>query len=216
MYCINGDKELASVSLTTSAGDLSVKAGPWPDTGEPAVAMGGGDPKHLADIRRPGISLAEWWRQPPVSISADEIIGLEPIRYTTMRKDVGCSLYAALDSAGQRHWHTELAADVEHLADRFTAIIEADRLALRLELIADNTCRRFHADQVRVRLLCTYVGPGTEETAARVHRLGTGHVGLFKGLDWAPTSPVFHRSPPIAGTGDRRLLLVIDAADAAG
>ena len=41
-----------------------------------------------------------------------------------------------------------------------------------------------------------------------------GWVGLFRGRLWPGDLPcrLLHRSPPIAGSGETRLLLVIDAA----
>lgn len=40
--------------------------------------------------------------------------------------------------------------------------------------------------------------------------LAPGAVGLFKGRILAGEQAIVHRSPPIAGTGEERLLLVID------
>jgi hypothetical protein len=51
----------------------------------------------------------------------------------------------------------------------------------------------------------------------RVHRLPRFAVALFRGAvahgPGAPTPGIIHRSPPIAGTGIKRLRLVIDPAD---
>ena len=51
----------------------------------------------------------------------------------------------------------------------------------------------------------------------RVHRLPRFAVALFRGAvahgPGAPTAGIIHRSPPIAGTGIKRLRLVIDPAD---
>ena len=41
--------------------------------------------------------------------------------------------------------------------------------------------------------------------------LAPGAVGLFKGRILAGEQAIVHRSPPIAGTGEARLLLVIDS-----
>ena len=85
----------------------------------------------------------------------------------------------------------------------------------------------FHADYVSLRLILTYAGPGTQwldqGDAARLHdgaaietlcvrAIPTGDVALFKGRKWARDAPIIHRSPPIADTGQRRLVLVIDPA----
>ncbi|MEO0057370.1 MAG: hypothetical protein RIT17_820, partial [Pseudomonadota bacterium] len=80
------------------------------------------------------------------------------------------------------------------------------------------------ADYVRARLITTYAGEGTDwldaADAARVaagqeprqiNRMATFDVGLFKGK-LATDHPAIHRSPPIAGSGGARLLLVLNPA----
>lgn len=113
-----------------------------------------------------------------------------------------------------------------YLAKRLMGITCDDHAVIRLEIVEDDACRRFHADYVTVRLICTYFGPGTEwlseeqATAQRagaplagcaIQSLATGHVGLFKGRVWAPDGAIIHRSPPISGTGAKRLVLVVNS-----
>lgn len=119
-----------------------------------------------------------------------------------------------------------LGHDIADLAARFAALLALDRVAIRLEVVETDACRRFHADYVAVRLICTYAGPGTQWLAnddalalaagvepTTIRSIATGDVALFKGHDRSET-PIVHRSPPIAGTGTRRLVLVIDPARA--
>jgi hypothetical protein len=83
-------------------------------------------------------------------------------------------------------------------------------------VIETDACRKFHADQVTVRLLMPLVGPGTQWVHANAEpqvpegELRIGDVGLFKGRVWAEEPVILHRSPPIAAMGITRLLLVID------
>ena len=120
-----------------------------------------------------------------------------------------------------------LTADIVDLAATFTDIMDTDRVAIRLEVVETDACRRFHADYVTARLICTYVGPGTQWLDTRdaaalaagadpqtltIRQIGTGDVAIFKGRLWSPDAPAVHRSPPIAGTGARRLMLVMDPA----
>ena len=108
-------------------------------------------------------------------------------------------------------------------------ILGRKRIQARLEGVAGDACRRFHADAVGLRLLCTYAGAGTEwlplfgAEAARAHdprqgpvpvRLGTGHAAILKG-DAHPSAPgrgLVHRSPPMDGPPVPRLLLCLDEA----
>jgi hypothetical protein len=115
-----------------------------------------------------------------------------------------------------------LRARVASLARRFAALMDAPRVVVRVEGITDNACTRLHADFVDVRLIVTLAGPGTEHVGgndplAPIRQLPAGWVGLFKGHAYPGAgpgchAPCLHRSPAIAGTAARRLLLVIDRA----
>lgn len=122
-------------------------------------------------------------------------------------------------------WQTVLAASVPALVLARPAPIDpAVALAAiegcsRLEAVDGDACRKFHADYTDLSLVSTYAGPGTDicrtpADDAPVHRIGTGDVALFKGKLFPGAPPVLlHRSPPIEGTGDRRVVLVLDTAD---
>ena len=66
------------------------------------------------------------------------------------------------------------------------------------------------------RLLLPLVGPGTQWMRAGGDPerpegdLQAGDVGIFKGRLWTRDPVILHRSPPIAGAGITRVLLVID------
>jgi hypothetical protein len=113
---------------------------------------------------------------------------------------------------------------VADLAEHFAALASTRAVEVRLSVVETNSCRKFHADWVTMRLITTYTGAGTqwvtpadaERIAAgqeplAIHALAPGDVGIFRGR-LAAGRPAVHRSPPIAGTGIRRLLLVIDPA----
>jgi len=109
-----------------------------------------------------------------------------------------------------------LAGEIARLAGRFARLMRSARLRLRLEVIETDACRKFHQDNVTVRLLMPLSGPGTQWTVASradeatINQLSPGEVGLFKGRLGAPVPLILHRSPPIAGSGQGRLLLAID------
>lgn len=114
--------------------------------------------------------------------------------------------------------HTALGQEISDLARRYARIMEGDSIRMRLEIIETDACRKFHMDNVKARLLMPLTEPGTQWIEAdappdgQVHHLRAGDVGLFKGRIWAETPAILHRSPPIAGTGASRLLLVLDIA----
>jgi hypothetical protein len=43
----------------------------------------------------------------------------------------------------------------------YQCLFEPEAIGLRIHVLADTMCPRFHVDRVPVRLLCTYRGPGT-------------------------------------------------------
>lgn len=109
--------------------------------------------------------------------------------------------------------------DVASLSQLFAAVMEVKYLRLRLEKVSDNACRKFHRDAVRARLVCTYRGRGTEYGTSidgcepeQIYSAPSGAPILLRGSQWPeyPNSNLLHRSPPIEGTGETRLLLVLD------
>lgn len=109
-----------------------------------------------------------------------------------------------------------LRDDAAMLARRFAALMGADAVRVRVEAIYGDACRKFHADYTDVRLITSWAGPGTDwlppaASKGEHQRVPTGWIGLFKGhLFCEGHPPCIHRSPPIAGTGQKRLVLVID------
>jgi hypothetical protein len=117
-----------------------------------------------------------------------------------------------------------LLADLTTLGEAHARLAGVDRLRLRLRRIDGDGCRRWHVDNVALRLLCTYLGAATEilpdpeagivrdggqlESTMTAFGLGLGEVALFRG--GKDGGGVVHRSPPIAGAGQTRLVLVID------
>jgi hypothetical protein len=111
-----------------------------------------------------------------------------------------------------------LTDDIAELAEVFADVTRANWLRLRLDPIANNACRRFHIDRVTARLVCTYRGTGTQYGVARddapkvVHTVPTGSPFVMRGTLWQaqPDPGLLHRSPPIEGTGETRLMLALD------
>lgn len=107
-----------------------------------------------------------------------------------------------------------LAADVMALATRFAAFIGKPRLRLRLEVITGDACRKWHRDYTDLRLVLTYLGPGTQFRLVdgdAIEQVPEQAAALFKGrLAASCAGTLEHRSPPIEGTGLRRLVLVLD------
>lgn len=108
-----------------------------------------------------------------------------------------------------------LVADVIALAARFAEMMRVDEVRVRVEGVTGNACTKVHADYTDVRLIATYAGPGTDyvegDDSCCPKRVPTGWIGLFKGANYGRGhAPCLHRSPPVAETGERRLVVVID------
>ncbi len=112
-----------------------------------------------------------------------------------------------------------LIDDAAALASIFAELVKVPFLRLRLDVVTTNACRKFHIDAVTSRLVCTYRGTGTQYGIStdgadpeRVFTVPNGAPIVLRGTLW-PTNPkscLLHRSPPIEGTGETRLVLVLD------
>ncbi|MDJ0892648.1 MAG: DUF1826 domain-containing protein [Gammaproteobacteria bacterium] len=192
----------------------------------------------LRRIVNPGVNLCLWQR-PALPAVTGELLSLKASHLPDVRcwtsstsfdDDVSTLLQQqGLDPFAFKNWRT----DLRRLADAFLSISEGRDVALRLETTDDDGCRRFHVDRTHLRLLCTYRGPGTEwltdaqvdreaqRTGApneRIIRFGKPSrfepfwVGILKGDAYPGNAGrgLVHRSPPIAGSGQTRVLFCLD------
>ena len=120
------------------------------------------------------------------------------------------------DCVGKIRLVTELAG----LVDLFATLTDAQSVGIRMTATRQRECPRFHVDRVGLRLLCTWLGEGTEWLAHEdVIREQLGHpsggccevkrpgaaiqhmepfaVGVFKGEAWPGNAGrgAVHRSP---------------------
>lgn len=184
----------------------------------------------LAKITDDGCNLAVWERPAPAGIDTLDLGTLEPLRFAAPLSEFEARLDSRCQGAGYTPAtaRTALVRDVANLADHYAAIMQLDKVQVRLEVVTTDSCRKFHADYVKARLITTYIGTGTQwiegadvariakgAEPSRINTLEPGDVGLFKGKMWSE-NPAIHRSPPIEGTNAMRLLLVLDPAQEAG
>jgi hypothetical protein len=195
-----------------------------------AAAVASADAAVLLNILRPEVNLAIWRRHLPGSLTnaVKPLCDMAP--FAGVAEDTPEAALDALVATMPTAVPSSLLIDIERLAITFVAIARTGgAVRLRLEAITGPACRRWHADAVGLRLLCTYRGAGTEwvpmaggATAARrlvadalpssPRRIATGAVAILKGEGFVGNAGFgcIHRSPP-AGPGRRtRLLLCID------
>ncbi len=182
----------------------------------------------LADIEQPEKAAVLWHREIPKTVQT-WIDTLQPallpeVRVILPPNVLRDGVHAVFETCGtpdcdESRW---LIDDISTLGAVFTDIMQARYLRLRLNVVTGNSCRRFHIDAVRARLICTYRGSGTQYAFTRgdaspeaVHSVPTGSPFILRGTEWpeTPASGLLHRSPPIEGSGEARLLLVFDPID---
>lgn len=185
-------------------------------------------PEELQTFRYPGCAAAIWRRQPVPGFTAwtgglaPELLPrarmiLRPKAVRSVAAEVCCT--AGMPEHPERD---RLVDDIAALADLFAGLMRARWLRLRLDVVTTNACRRFHVDAVTARLVCTYRGTGTQYglapgggEPAEIFTVPTGAPILLRGTLWPehPRRGLLHRSPPIEGTGEARLVLVLDPLD---
>ena len=179
----------------------------------------------LGDIAHDAVEGVIWDRPLPAFVpQALSVIQAEANvsgRATTSPGDVDGHAGHFLQSLGvdQSPASNWLASDITALAFQFAKMFCIDHIGLRMDVICDDACRKFHRDAIKARLICTYSGPGTEYGVVqtgrdpdKVRSVPTGCPILLKGKAWPGSrqGSLFHRSPPISGTDIRRFVAVID------
>ena len=191
----------------------------------------GETPLVLTDVLQDGVNLAVWrWRLPPqLEDFAELVVSLGQPLSDQWVMDVDEQqmpvMSDLLREAADLQGYEAFVADVAWLVAAYTCLVGARRVGLRLRVLTGPMCPRFHVDNVPLRLLTTYAGPGSEwlreqesprgelHTAQvpvnNIQKLHVGEVAVLKGEKWQGNegAGLVHRSP----SGQQgRLLLSLD------
>ncbi|MEM1299431.1 MAG: DUF1826 domain-containing protein [Pseudomonadota bacterium] len=182
-------------------------------------------PSDLARILDPDVAMVLWHRAMPEHVHG-WIDGLSRavlphIRAIVPVVRIPVIIADALDLAGMPDCpeRTFLIEDIAELAARFATLTEVAHVRLRLSAVETDSCRKFHVDAAKARFICTYRGPGSQygfspdgSEPDEIFESDTGAPMVLRGLAWreARASGLVHRSPPIEGTGQTRLVLMLD------
>jgi len=185
----------------------------------------------LAAISKPGTELVIWQRDLPPCfrewLDKIDAWNLPDLRVLIEPRDFRRALEPLLDECEMPSGNMRdlLVEDVHQLVRGFADITGSELVDVRLERVSHDACWRFHRDNVEARLLTTYLGPATEwvqpayadqalqeqkQFEGPLERFGLYDVAIFKGRAAGPSSGIVHRSPPIEGTGQTRLLLCLN------
>lgn len=191
----------------------------------------GETPQVLTDVLQEGVNLAVWRRRLPPQLEdfAALVVSLgQPLadqRVIDVDEQQVPVLTELLREAADLHGYDAFVADVTWLVAAYTCLVGARRVGLRLRVMAGPMCPRFHVDNVPLRLLTTYAGPGSEwlqeqvsqcgelstvqPPVGNIHRLQAGDVAVLKGEKWQGNegAGLVHRSPAVQ---QGRLLLSLD------
>lgn len=190
----------------------------------------------LTEITKPQVNLALWQRpiQQEISHEVAHLHGAQlldvrrPSSLVSMDNDV-CDL---LQQQGVPPENFEnLRADLAQLAGFMYSVSQKPDFTFRLFTTDRDDCRRFHLDRTNLRMMCTYKGPGSEwltdpqvdrgalargEPNEAIIRFGEpSHfqpfwVGIHRGDPLNVGEGLVHRSPPLEGSGQVRVLLCLD------
>lgn len=105
-----------------------------------------------------------------------------------------------------------LADDICESIELFSKAFQQPRVDLRIEVTDEQSCPKFHCDNVFVRMLTTYAGPGTEyiyvDRPNSIIQAPANALVLLKGHRHPNhQDTVHHRSPKIL-PGQRRLCVI--------
>ena len=196
----------------------------FPARVEAGAVLQGSDASILSGIKQPGIAAAIWQRDPAPDFN-DWILKVPPEHLPKLRSLVAVDavescIHAACDLAGTPAGPERemLASDIAALAFLTSEIMKTSLLHLRLDVVSTSTSHKFHVDNMTARMLCTYRGSGTQlaqpGVVATPLTVSQGSAVFLRGAHWPgkEKTGLLHRSPPIAGTGETRLLAAIDPA----
>lgn len=190
----------------------------------------------LAAINKPDMELVIWRRVLPLCLrnwlERLDASCLPDLRVLVRPVDLRRAVEPHLDECGvpPGDMRNLLLNDIDDLVSAFAKITQSELVDVRLERVSHDACWKFHRDCVEARLLTTYRGPATEwvqpihagqalreqkRFKGPVEHLRIHDVAMFKGNCAETGSGVVHRSPPIAGTGQTRLLLCLNKQSAA-
>lgn len=195
----------------------------------------------LAPVLRPGTNCVVWQRRlaPTFKGALAELLTRPSFDHRSVMDVANPDCAPLLTDLPPSDARAFLLEDIPKLAGAFGTLLGRKHVHARFGLLRGDSCRKFHADHVTLRMLCTYAGPGTEwipdsdlvrenlgrvdvdiPTANRlvlrcpdaVQHCPVGDVIVLKGhlYDGNRGQGAVHRSPPIAAQGLSRLVLTLD------
>ncbi len=172
----------------------------------------------LTDIFAPDTSVALWQRPAQSAIEQYFTDHFSSLRINLRGVYALTSLKQELTDTLPCHIYKDAVVDdIYLLSEMLTCLFDCDSVGLRLTPLQKAMCPKFHVDNIPVRLVSTYIGPGTEWLAANatddahIMQMTAFDVGLLKGQAWEGQAHMAakHRSCQVSAN-DQRVLLTLD------
>lgn len=191
----------------------------------------------LSELEQPEVNLVTWRRRVPISVQRGLAgwAAINPSAFDDVLRVRACELallLAGMAASLSRRMHGELLT----LFTMFAGFSRASRVRVTFGVVRSDRCRKFHVDYARYRLITTYIGPGTQwlpEAAVNraalaglipcpmeanraivrsedaIQHATPGDVLVMKGELHHGALGAVHRSPPIAGTNQLRVVFTL-------
>ena len=198
------------------------------------------DPLKISEIYRKNINISIWQRELNSKLiqAGEYILQENPELQLSEVVDPGNINEILIKELGSSKELLTFSNDISNIVNMFCNLFELKKVWLRLDAIDQPMCPRFHADNVKCRLVTTYIGPATQwlshhkvnraklghgnegKTDAEsglfsknsdIQQLCPGHIALLKGESWDGNqgAGIVHRSPHEEGHY-KRLYMTID------
>jgi len=199
----------------------------------------GKEPTALSDIYQAQTNIAIWQRELSASLQGcvKEFAITKPNFQTRMSLTPQNALARVSESFNTNDLD-EVSEDIAELVDMFCYLFELKQAGIRLKVLNQAMCPKFHVDRVPCRLVTTYQGVATQwlphdlidptklgqgsnglpdhesglyQNTNDIQQLASGDVALLKGTLWQgnENTGLVHRSPALVGN-ENRLLMTLD------
>jgi hypothetical protein len=181
----------------------------------------------LVEVFDPEVQVCSWQREIDPAIER-YLSQLDPTREMQRIETLCCSVQPTLESLPAGSGRGSLIDDLALLREIVCELLGCGEIGLRFARIRHAMCPGWHVDRAGIRLVCTYLGPGTqwlddqsiersdlrsdEMRDGPVIQAAPGEIVLLKGSLWQYNEAfgAIHRSPELAPSTSLRTLVTLD------
>lgn len=191
----------------------------------------------LTGIFKPTVEIAVWNR--PVNPAIQQFLrqssSSRPFNLDKSVQVRSPDLHRSLPELNFNDAGREFMFDLLNLIELFGSLLDCETVRVQLLTLDSQLCPAFHSDRMKMRLICTYLGNGTQFITGQrwsranddqttpyqinpaqispesIHNLQEFQVGIYKGDLWAPNQHgLVHRSPSTEKHDTKRILFSVE------